>query len=118
MTVADVLLAVVLLIHAGVLAVLAVNLLAFARDRRRPLPTDLPSVSVLVPARNEEDTLRLLLPTLLAPLFLPLPRLPRLRQRHLLCCTLPLFLILHFWWEVFKSHSGWNSSTCSRSSSR
>ena len=66
MTVADVLLAVVLLVHAGVLGVLAVNLLAFARDRRRPLPTDLPSVSVLVPARNEEDTLRLLLPTLLA----------------------------------------------------
>ena len=60
------LLAVVLLIHGGVLFVLAGNLASFARDRRRALPAALPRVSVLVPARNEEDNLRLLLPTLLS----------------------------------------------------
>ena len=55
----------VLLIHAGVAAVLAVNLVAFARDRRRPLPPAEGRVSVLVPARNEETNLAALLPTLL-----------------------------------------------------
>ncbi len=66
MTLPDVVLGVVLAVHAGVAGVLAFNLWSFARDRRRALPTDLPSVSVLVPARNEEATLRTLLPTLLA----------------------------------------------------
>ncbi len=60
-----VLLAVVLALHAGVAVVLAANLAALARQRRRTLPTDLPTVSVLVPARNEERNLALLLPTLL-----------------------------------------------------
>lgn len=61
-----VLLAVVLAVHAGVAAVLVTNLLSLARGRQRALPTALPSVSVLVPARNEEGNLRTLLPTLLA----------------------------------------------------
>ena len=65
MTVADALLAAVLAVHAGVAVVLAVNVAAFRRSRRRALPTDLPAVSVLVPARNEEATLRTLLPSLL-----------------------------------------------------
>ena len=60
------LLAVVLAVHAGVAGVLASNLVVLARQRRRPLPTDLPAVSVLVPARNEERNLAALLPTLLA----------------------------------------------------
>ena len=69
------LVAAVLALHAGVFGVLAVNLVAFARGRDRPLPAPpdgggvAPSevaVSVLVPARNEEDTLRRLLPSLLA----------------------------------------------------
>ncbi|WP_420454750.1 glycosyltransferase [Rubrivirga sp.] len=66
MTLADVLLGVALAIHAGVAGVLVLNLASFARDRRRALPTDLPSVSVLVPARNEANNLRVLLPTLLS----------------------------------------------------
>ena len=66
MTPFGVLLGVVLAIHAGVAAVLVANLWSFARDRRRALPTALPTVSVLVPARNEEANLRALLPTLLA----------------------------------------------------
>ena len=67
------LVAVVLALHAGVLAVLGVNLVAFARGRARPLPTPPDAargggvaVSVLVPARNEEANLRRLLPSLLA----------------------------------------------------
>ena len=60
------LLAVVLTIHAGVLVVLGANLLSVARGRRRPLPEVDRRVSVLVPARNEEDNLRALLPTLLS----------------------------------------------------
>lgn len=60
-----VLLAVVLAIHAGVLLTLGVNLVYMARVRRRPLPTALPRVSVLVPARNEEANLAVLLPSLL-----------------------------------------------------
>ena len=59
------LLAVVLALHAGVTVVLAANLVTLARQRRQPLPTGLPAVSVLVPARNEERNLALLLPTLL-----------------------------------------------------
>ena len=61
-----VLLAVVLAVHGGVALVLGANLLTLARQRRQPLPTGLPSVSVLVPARNEEHNLAVLLPTLLA----------------------------------------------------
>ena len=60
-----VLLAVVLAIHGGVALVLGANLVTFARRRARPLPTDLPRVSVLIPARNEEANLATLLPTLL-----------------------------------------------------
>ncbi|MGB3542332.1 glycosyltransferase [Rubrivirga sp.] len=61
-----VLLAAVLVIHAGVVGVLTANLISFWRDRHRALPTDLPRVSVLVPARNEEENLQVLLPTLLS----------------------------------------------------
>ncbi|MEM7788003.1 MAG: glycosyltransferase, partial [Bacteroidota bacterium] len=60
------LLAVALTLHAGVLLVLGANLLSFARNRRRPLPEADRRVSVLVPARNEEDNLKALLPSLLA----------------------------------------------------
>ncbi|MEM0962255.1 MAG: glycosyltransferase [Bacteroidota bacterium] len=61
-----VLLAVVLVIHAGVAVVLTVNLISLAvwRRRRRP-PVDV-RVSVLIPARNEEENLSRLLPTLLS----------------------------------------------------
>lgn len=59
-------LAVVLAIHAAVFVLLGVNLLSFASGRRRALPNATGRVSVLVPARNEEDNLALLLPTLLA----------------------------------------------------
>ena len=73
------LVAAVLALHAGVFLVLGVNLVAFAR-RRRDLPApptppadeggvappSAPAVTVLVPARNEEDNLRRLLPSLLA----------------------------------------------------
>ncbi len=59
-----VLLGVVLAIHAGVAVVLGANLATLARRRRRALPADLPRVSVLVPARNEQDNLAALLPTL------------------------------------------------------
>ncbi len=60
------LLATVLVLHGGVMAVLTANLISFWRDRRRSLPTALPRVSVLVPARNEEENLEALLPTLLS----------------------------------------------------
>lgn len=48
--------------------ILAVNALHLRRSRRTcgPLPDPPPSVSILVPARNEEENLRRLLPTLLA----------------------------------------------------
>ncbi len=59
------LLAVVLVIHAGVFLTLGTSLLWLAHVRRRALPSSLPRVSVLVPARNEEATLADLLPTLL-----------------------------------------------------
>ena len=65
MTAADAVLAAAGAVHAGVAVVLAVNLAAFARSRRRETARDLPTVSVLVPARNEEATLETLLPTLL-----------------------------------------------------
>ncbi len=59
-------LAVVLTIHAAVCLVLGTSLVWMARVRRRPLPTALPRVSVLVPARNEEANLEALLPSLLS----------------------------------------------------
>ncbi len=54
-------------LHALFLGILAANLLylRWRRDDRR-VPEPLPSVSVLIPARNEADNLRRLLPTLLA----------------------------------------------------
>ena len=65
---------VVLVLHAGVLAIIAANLVGFRRTRpqaARTEPTGAdpaapPLVSVLVPARNEEANLRVLLPSLLA----------------------------------------------------
>lgn len=48
------------------LAVLAGNLVHAARYRPRAARSDLPALSVLIPARNEEDNLRRLLPGLLA----------------------------------------------------
>ncbi|MEM6783492.1 MAG: glycosyltransferase family 2 protein [Bacteroidota bacterium] len=54
-------------LHVGMALVLLANL-AYLRRTRRPLPrlVAAPSVSVLVPARNEENNLRRLLPTLAA----------------------------------------------------
>ena len=60
-----VLLTAVLAVHLGVAVVLGANLATMARRRRRPLPTSLPTVSVLVPARNEEANLAALLPSVL-----------------------------------------------------
>ena len=65
---------VVLVLHAGVLAIIAANLVGFRRTRPQaartePIEADPaapPLVSVLVPARNEEANLRVLLPSLLA----------------------------------------------------
>ncbi|GAB5534577.1 MAG: glycosyltransferase family 2 protein [Rubricoccaceae bacterium] len=56
-----------LILHAVVLVVLAVNIASLTRSRMRRTPL-LPGtkVSVLVPARNEEDNLGRLLPTLLS----------------------------------------------------
>lgn len=58
-------------LHVGVLGVVAVNRLTFRRTRPRPAPpaddrADGVRVSVLVPARNEEENLRRLLPSVLA----------------------------------------------------
>ncbi|HYE94699.1 MAG TPA: glycosyltransferase [Rubricoccaceae bacterium] len=54
--------------HAVLLALTAVNVVYWRRSRTRvaPLPAPPPRVSVLVPARNEEENLRRLLPSLLA----------------------------------------------------
>ncbi|MFN3597534.1 MAG: glycosyltransferase [Rubricoccaceae bacterium] len=56
-----------LLLHTGVLLILGGNLVYFARRRgdRAPLPDAPPRLSVLVPARNEEDNLERLIPSLL-----------------------------------------------------
>ncbi len=62
----EALLLAVLAIHLGVVGVVVVNVGAFAWGRRLAMPSALPSVSVLVPARNEEVNLATLLPTLLA----------------------------------------------------
>ena len=61
-----VLVAVVLFFHAGVLGVVSVNLWSFRRNRLRGGPAAPVRVSVLVPARNEEATLPVLLPSVLA----------------------------------------------------
>ena len=53
-------------LHLAVLALVAVNAVSMARSRRRRAPADGLRLSVLVPARNEEDNLQRLLPTLLA----------------------------------------------------
>ena len=53
------------LLHAVLFTVLTTNLVYFSRRRRRTSPSSWPSVSVLVPARNEESNLRRLLPSLL-----------------------------------------------------
>ncbi len=63
---AAVLLGAVLALHAGVALIVAMNLVAFARDRRAILPAPVGRISVLVPARNEAENLGVLLPTLLA----------------------------------------------------
>ena len=59
------LIGVVLALHAGVIGVMATNLVSFYRQRPRLGPAAPVRVSVLVPARNEEDNLRVLLPSLL-----------------------------------------------------
>ena len=52
-------------LHALFLSILAANVLYLRRTRSaRTAPAALPSVSVLIPARNEADNLRRLLPTL------------------------------------------------------
>ena len=53
-------------LHGGLLLVLLANLAYLRRGRRRVVPEPLPSVSVLIPARNEEANLERLLPSLLA----------------------------------------------------
>lgn len=53
-------------LHLGVLALVAVNTVSMARSRKRRAPADGLRVSVLIPARNEEENLQRLLPTLLA----------------------------------------------------
>jgi hypothetical protein len=60
------LVAVVLFLHAGVLGLIAGNLWSFRRNRLRGGPEAPVRVSVLVPARNEEATLAILLPSVLA----------------------------------------------------
>lgn len=53
------------LFHAGLLLILITNLIYLRRRRRRTVPITYPSVSILIPARNEEHNLRRLLPSLL-----------------------------------------------------
>ncbi|MEL6771803.1 MAG: glycosyltransferase family 2 protein [Bacteroidota bacterium] len=67
----EVALAVLGAMHAGMALVLLVNL-AYLRRTRTPHPVPdkaLPAVSVLVPARNEENNLRRLLPSLAAQIY-------------------------------------------------
>ena len=54
------------LLHGGLLFILLANLVYLWRGRRRVVPEPLPSISVLIPARNEEANLERLLPSLLA----------------------------------------------------
>ncbi len=53
------------LVHAGLLLILAGNYVYLRRRRARVVPAAYPPVSILIPARNEEDNLRRLLPSLL-----------------------------------------------------
>src|SRR5690606_39017507 len=54
-------------LHAVLLAILAVNVVTMRRSRGdRVEPETWPTLSVLIPARNEEENLRRLLPTLAA----------------------------------------------------
>ena len=62
---AEALVAVVLVLHAGVLGILGVNLWSLRRGRPTLGVAAPTSVSVLVPARNEEANLGVLLPSLL-----------------------------------------------------
>ncbi len=54
------------LIHAGLWLILLANVVYLRRCRRRGVLEAYPAVSILIPARNEEDNLRRLLPSLLA----------------------------------------------------
>lgn len=51
-------------VHAGFLLIIGANLLYLRRSRNVPAQETTPSVSVLIPARNEADNLRRLLPSL------------------------------------------------------
>jgi len=51
-------------VHALHFVILVANVLYLRRTRRRARPMAYPSVSILIPARNEADNLRRLLPTL------------------------------------------------------
>lgn len=53
------------LVHLGLWSILAGNLWFLRRHDRRTALADLPPLSVLIPARNEADNLRRLLPSLL-----------------------------------------------------
>lgn len=65
LTIGTVLLVAVGAIHAAMALTLVANLVYLARGRRQQNRTAQPSVSVLIPARNEEHNLRRLLPSLL-----------------------------------------------------
>lgn len=54
------------LLHTGLFLILLANFFYVRRGRRRVVPARYPAVSILVPARNEEENLRRLLPSLLA----------------------------------------------------
>ncbi len=54
------------LLHAGLFLTLLANVFYVRRGRRRVVPERYPAVSILIPARNEEQNLRRLLPSLLA----------------------------------------------------
>ena len=54
------------LLHAGLFLTLLANVFYIRRGRRRVAPEHYPAVSILIPARNEEQNLRRLLPSLLA----------------------------------------------------
>lgn len=69
MSIGTILIVGVAIIHGAVLSLALVNLLYLRRRAGRPLPSDeaaLPSVSILIPARNEEANLTKLLPSLMS----------------------------------------------------
>ena len=53
-------------VHAALFLTLLVNLFYLRRTRRQVAPSDYPLVSILIPARNEAENLRRLLPSLKA----------------------------------------------------